>query len=708
MNPLNRVTRGLLRLGAGVVVIAVIVVPIIVMAAVAGNPLTGDLVGSLGDRQVGNDQVIKLLSIAFYALWAWFAIPALRQVAISLTTPSTSTRRRRTTAPTTGRTVARANVSMPADEAGPRGWLAQLVRFALSAVTVATTITAVTTGFVPTASAVPTTVVVDNASHPHESVTPATPTLERADQVSHVTAQRRDTPYSIARKHFPSNVDAARNEILTLNTGRPTPHGTPWSGGAFPVGMNVITPHFETETPTPPQADAAAAATYRVRPGDGWINVVEGLWGDESGNRWKELRIQLIGQTVAPGVVVTADTTTIHPGWVFTQPTTEQDQTPAPNAIRVVERGDTLHDLVDDVIDEPVTEHHIDAVARHNDGVTTPDGTYVFSASNPDLIHPGQIIDLGPVMNLNTPETAIDNPPPAAEPAPDAHSEPVYAPADIAVDEPADEPIEEPAPAENPPDASTIDELDPTDADIESESPQELQPPTVDTRNDVDAPAAGPTPAITAPAPPVPIPTNAVVAPANQPGDSAATPPPTVAQPPVSTSDTTTGVPIELLAAGGLGLAGLFIALDRRRRKARTRRPAGTTIAAPDPTQIEHEYIMRTAARVDQATRINLAVRQLGHQLAERDAPLRARYLLANSDTVTVVFDRAVQLTDGWTEADHPNHWTCTLTDEELASHADDPTPWPAVVPIGTLDDGTDVIIDLEGLGSLAVTGPHD
>ena len=356
MNPLSRITRGLLRLGAGVVVIAVIVIPIIVMAAVAGNPLTGDLVGSLGDRQIGNDQVIKLLSIAFYALWAWFAIPALRQVAISLTTPSTSTRRRRTTAPTTGRTVARANVSMPADEAGPRGWLAQLVRFALGAATVATTITAVTTGFVPTASAAPT------HRRCRQRVAPARVRHARQLRPSNASTKSATSQRNGAtpRTRSPANTSPAtsttpRNEILTLNTGRPTPHGTPWSGGAFPVGMNVITPHLETDTTTPPQADAAAAATYRVRPGDGWINVVEGLWGDDAGDRWQELRIQLIGQTVAPGVVVTADTTTIHPGWVFTQPTTEQDQTPAPDAIRVVEPGDTLHDLVDDVIDEPVT-----------------------------------------------------------------------------------------------------------------------------------------------------------------------------------------------------------------------------------------------------------------------------------------------------------------------------------------------------------------
>lgn len=710
-HPVSRITRGLLRLGAGLLALVVIVGPIIVMAAVAGNPLTGDLAGSLGDRQIGNDQIIKLFSLAFYALWAWFAIPALRQVAVSLTTPATPTRRPRTTTPAAVRAVARPSFAMPADAAGPRGWLAQLVRFALGAATVATTITTVSTGFVPTVSAAPTTVVVHDASHPHDTTAVATPTDDRVDQVSHVTAQRRDTPYSIARRHFASDIDAARDEIVALNTGRPTPHGTPWSGGSFPVGMNVITPHFETDTSTSPGTDdATTTTTYRVRLGDGWINVVEGLWGDGAGDRWQELRLQLVGQHVAPGVVITADTTTIHPDWVFTHPDTTPAETPAAGAIRVVEPGDTLHDLVDDVVDEPVSDRHIDAVARHNDSMATPDGRYVFSASNPDLIHPGQVVDLNPAIDLDTPAHTFDDPPTApAEREPEATGEPVDVPGDVSVDEPADMPVEQPAPVEQPVDPSeTLEEVDPPDAaDVtEAQPPDDRQPPTVDSGDELDAPAA-PAPPITAPAPPVPIPTNAVATQADQPGDSAATPPTTVANRTTSTSDTT-GLPVEFLAAGGLGLAGLFITLERRRRKARTKRPAGTTIAAPNPTTVRNEHIMRAAAHVDRATRVNLAVRRLGRQLAQRDAPLRAHYLLADSDNVTVVFDRPIELADGWTQGDHPKTWTCRLTDDELAICVDDPTPWPALTPIGTLDDGTDVIIDIEGLGSLAITGPDD
>lgn len=688
MNPLSRIARGLLRLGAGFLAIAVIVIPIIVMAVVAGSPLTSDLVRSLGDRQISNDHVIKLLSIAFYALWAWFAIPALRQIAVSLTTPATQIRRSRTS-PSRGRAAVRTHVSMPADEAGPRGWLAQLVRFALGAATIATTMTTVSAGFIPTVAAAPSTVVIDDSVEPLGALEAAS-VDEAAEQVSQITAERRDTPYSIARRHFPTSVDIARDEIVALNTGRPTPHGTPWSGGSFPVGMNVITPHFETDTTNPADLDRGpAGTTYRVRPGDGWINVIEGLWGDDAGHRWQELRLQLIGQQVAPDVTITADTTTIHPGWIFAEPAA--DAVTAPDATRIVQPGDTLHDLVADVVDEPVTNRHIDAVAQQNDGITTPDGSHVFSASNPDLIHPGQVVDLSPAIAL---DSLGDNDVVPASPI-EPESEPIDI--DIAVDEPTALPTDQPAPTPTPVETPVmVDQFDPPQVDT-----------VIDIQQSADVPAQ-PAPVITSPAPPVPIPTNAIAVPADQPGDSAAVPPPQPAETTTSTSTTSNAVPIELLTAGGLGLAGLFITFDRRRRKARARRPAGTTLAAPDSTSAAHEHIMRAAANIDRATRVNLAIRHLGNQLADRDAPLRSHYILANDDTVTVVFHRPVELTDGWAGTDNPNAWTCTLTDDQLDAHADDPTPWPALTPIGTLTDGTDVIIDIEGLGSVAATGPDE
>lgn len=388
-----------------------------------------------------------------------------------------------------------------------------------------------------------------------------------------------------------------------------------------------------------------------------------------------------------------------------------------------VERGDTLYDMIDEVIDDPVTMTHVQAVSIKNDGVATPDGTFVFSAANPDLIHPGQVFDLQPAIDLDTPGAVdpVDELPPPA--APDIVETPAEAPPV------PDTPATNEAPTDNLDDGTqtgsesggVVDNA-PVD-DASGDAPDavgqgdrvQIDDPLIDPLIDpvvepvvADTPAvadvAPPAPPVTAPAPPTPIPTNAVDVARAQPGDSAATPP----QPAAAAANADeSGIPFVLLAAGGLGLAGLFIALDRRRRVARAKRPLGRAITAPDPVAERHEQIMRAAAHIDRAMRVNLAVRHLGAQLAERDAALRCRYIIADSTTVTVVFDRDVELDGGWVDGPVANSWTCALSDNELESFAEVSTPWPALVPIGTLDNGSDILIDVEGLGALALTGPN-
>ncbi len=382
-----------------------------------------------------------------------------------------------------------------------------------------------------------------------------------------------------------------------------------------------------------------------------------------------------------------------------------------------VEQGDTLYDMIDEVVDDPVTMTHVHAVSIKNNAVATPDGTFIFSAENPDLIHPGQIFDLQPAIDLDTTDatdTADELPPPAAPDIVETAAE---------VPPVNDTPATDEAPAEHFDDSThneaesggivdnaTVDDArdDAPGAVVQADRVQ-IDDPTIEPIVDpavgntpAVADVAPPAPPVTAPAPPTPIPTNAVVVARAQPGDFAATPP----QPAAAVTAGESGIPIMLLAAGGLSLAGLFIALDRRRRIARAKRTLGRAIAAPDPAVERHEQIMRAAAHIDRATRVNLAVRQLGAQLAERDTGLRCRYIIADSTTVTVVFDRDVELDGGWVDGPVANSWTCALGDNELESFAEVSTPWPALVPIGTLDTGSDILIDVEGLGTLSFTGP--
>lgn len=407
---------------------------------------------------------------------------------------------------------------------------------------------------------------------------------------------------------------------------------------------------------------------------------------------------------VAPNTAFN-DPTIVQQGWTLRIPvpvgstgatsaaaaTASEATAAADDRYKTVVPGDTLYEMIGDVIDEPVTTTHVEAVAARNDGAATPGGAFEFSATNPDLIHPGQVFDLQPAIDLAV-----------GEPADVADELPPPAPQD-----PNQAPTAEPPPqTETPTAEADSPEDNPTIDDALSDAPDAAgQPDRI--RLDETPPvaeAAPTTPAVTTPAPPTPIPADAVAVPSAQPGDAAATLPP-AAETTVDDAGRS-GIPIELLAVGGLSLAGLFIALDRRRRIARAQRPLGRAVAAPDPAVEHDEQIMRAAAHIDRATRVNLAVRQLGAHLAERDAPLRSRYVLADSSTVTVVFDRNVELGAGWAEATIRNGWTCALTDDELEPFATVSTPWPALVPIGTLDNGTDVLIDVEGVGALAIDGP--
>lgn len=235
---IRRALRILARLTAGLIVVAVLTVPVVLMARVAGNPFGGDLLRRVQDRTVDDATILRLLSIGFYVLWAWFALPAIRQARLCL-----SARHSRPSAQASPRSV-----PVVVDR-GPQGWLTRLVRYALTSSTIAAITTTTTLAMFPS-SALSTmhgstqatgrpaaTVVVNDARHSMQSEHG-----ERHNPVSEIVARRRDTPYSVAARLFPDRLDGARDEILALNVGRPMPDGGAYQGGAFPEGMTVLTP----------------------------------------------------------------------------------------------------------------------------------------------------------------------------------------------------------------------------------------------------------------------------------------------------------------------------------------------------------------------------------------------------------------------------------------------------------------------------------
>lgn len=235
---IRQALRILARLTAGLIVVAVLTVPVVLMARVAGNPFGGDLLRRIQDRTVDDATILRLLSIGFYVLWAWFALPAIRQARLCL-----KARHPRPSAQASPRSV-----PVVVDR-GPQGWLTRLVRYALTSSTIAAITTTTTLAVFPSsalssmhgstqATGRPAaTVVVNDARHAIQSEHG-----ERHDPVSEIVARRRDTPYSVAARLFPDRLDGARDEILALNVGRPMPDGGAYQGGAFPEGMTVLTP----------------------------------------------------------------------------------------------------------------------------------------------------------------------------------------------------------------------------------------------------------------------------------------------------------------------------------------------------------------------------------------------------------------------------------------------------------------------------------
>ena len=235
---IRRALQFLARLAAGLLVVAVLTVPVVLMARVAGNPFGGDLLRRVQDRTVDDATILRLLSIGFYVLWAWFALPAIRQARLCL-----KARQPRPSAQASPRSV-----PVIVDR-GPQGWLTRLVRYALTSSTIAAITTTTALAVFPSsalssmhsstqATGRPAaTVVVNDARHSIQS-----DHGERHDPVSEIVARRRDTPYSVAARLFPDRLDGARDEILALNVGRPMPDGGTYQGGAFPEGMTVLTP----------------------------------------------------------------------------------------------------------------------------------------------------------------------------------------------------------------------------------------------------------------------------------------------------------------------------------------------------------------------------------------------------------------------------------------------------------------------------------
>lgn len=134
--------------------------------------------------------------------------------------------------------------------------------------------------------------------------------------------------------------------------------------------------------------DDLPVTTWTVGRGDSFWRIAERHFGD--GGRWREICDANLGREVAPGVVFTADTEVIHPGWTLRLPG-ERSEMPVegqsvagrPAAASVtVERGDTLTSIAAEAYGDPAEWSTVWEANRGRDF----DGRRF---DDPDLILPG-------------------------------------------------------------------------------------------------------------------------------------------------------------------------------------------------------------------------------------------------------------------------------------------------------------------------------
>ncbi len=286
---MKHLARYAARLAAAMVVLAIMIGPVVAVAAVAGNPFPADLFSRVSGRNVDDATIIKLLSLCFYACWAWFCLPALRQLLparqIHVRT-RTAASRRPATAPTPTLLPPHSDVAGPTR--GPRDALARLARFAVSGAAVVTSLTSVAGVANATPAARPAAAVSVAAASSDAPVLTASMPASATDSPTTVEAKHRDTPYAIASRHFAADqLDAARDEILGLNLGRVLPDGTTYRGGGFPAGWDVIVPAAAIVAgpaePAPAPAVPAVSAGHVVADNESYWSISEAYLPAELG-----------------------------------------------------------------------------------------------------------------------------------------------------------------------------------------------------------------------------------------------------------------------------------------------------------------------------------------------------------------------------------------------------------------------------------------
>ena len=650
-SPESFVASGIWRRAAAIAALAgLLLAGPLVVRALAGSPIPdlASLREAWRSGRLDDYAVVQIGAALFCVLWAWFLVTAMGEAWQVL-------RWRR----------APRRVPLPAITPSPTGWVRHLVRVAL----VSTTAIAVS-GLAPL-HARSGAVHAAAAGRPVTAMALADPgdpwsaPAARRAAVPNVIARNRDTPYSIAARLGDPSL---RDRIIELNSGRPGPDGTVWTGGVFPAGMPVDVPQGSLGR-TALDADTAWAP-YLVRDGDSVYAIAAELTRSDHRTVTEvadEIIRRNLGRSMPDGRVFD-DPSVIVSGWVL--------DVPAPDAGlaagHVVVAGDSYWRIATERLETtggstapPVVASLVDELRDLNAPLLGHD--------DPDLIIPGELV-----------RWADDRPVPAPAPVP----------AVVTVD--AAPVIHVPETAEFPPPMAHT-----TPPAARSGVGDE-----VDGAGSVDEasePVADPPPAVEAAAPAVD-----VVPVAGGPTDERVSP---------ATENDGHGIPAPLgLGAAAFVCVGAVALLESRRRDQLRRATTRSEVLRPSDRLVAVETVVRSCSAADRIARLELGLRSVARPLAAAGRHVTAA-IVAGDGGIHLVLDAPAA--GGEVEAP----WRLT-GDGSLVLSADVPLadlgpsarrsaqPCPALVHLGVavggVHDGADVHVDLEALGLLEIAGPPE
>lgn len=165
--------------------------------------------------------------------------------------------------------------------------------------------------------------------------------------------------------------------------------------------------------------------------------------------------------------------------------------------------------------------------------------------------------------------------------------------------------------------------------------------------------------------------------------------------------------------AGGVGVvlaAGLIGVLALRRARRQRRRRAGQRLVPDAAAERSTEVELRHVADPPGIEFVDGALRALAAQLHELGRPLpRLRAGRLTDSALELYLEVAAELPAPFVDLADGRAWRLPLHAEGWAGRAaDQPAPYPSLVTIGHDSENALLLVDLEGVGSLAVDGPAE